>query len=1172
MRSLPLLALVILAGCSGGTPPNTTCGACDTPPANTCVSDSVLKRFASSGTCVAGTCEYVDTYEACAQGCGEGQCRGGGAGGGSGSAGGGSAGGGSSSGGGSAGGGSSGCGGLTCNQPPASVCENATTLRTFTSPGTCSDSLCQYGTQLVPCANGCSANACVGEPCQGVTCNSPPAATCLNATTRRGYAASGTCAQGQCSYAPQDTTCMFGCQNGVCQGDPCAGVACQQAPAAFCLDASTRRGWTTPGTCAGGSCTYAPIDTVCQFGCTAGACAGNPCQGVSCNQPPAPTCRDASTRRTFASSGTCAGGSCSYSPIDTTCPFGCTAGACQADPCQGVSCGAPPPNTCVDPNTARTYASGGTCQAGACAYAYADVACPSGCTAGSCNAPSCGGSTCNTPPVATCASATTKRIWSKVGSCGDAGTCAYQPRDVWCSEGCFQGDCLPGSWTQERLDDLFGTGSDPWYDLSYGVDPAGQHHVAWVGYRGNQPNVPAGYHVNYAFTSARGWAVETLDPGLGQSSQVSLAFGAQGQAMVAYYDGTNKDLRFAERVGQGFTKQLVATTGITGQSPALAVDAQGTPWVSFMDFDAKQLRLARRAQGGWSTELVHQYPGSSFSYGRSQLAVTPSGVVFVTREDDSSGWVLMRRSTTGAWSTVMGDVGRVSGVVAEGEHPAVAYLANLSSQESRVWRGLDGSSQTVHSAPNGSEPLQGPVRSRGSLMVTSSIGVVTSGGTTVPTLGLFTQVGDGWVNAQPKLQLGSPASALTVGPDGRVRWFTASGSYLRFVSEAPACTPSCGGKQCGADGCGGSCGTCATGVCGPTGQCGAWSTETVHGPTGYGDLSSLRGGLTADVALLTRGAELHAVVAASNVHVWKANGQWQGRVLSGVSIPSGRDHSVLRPDGGLLVLSTTGETATYAVAIEADGGLSPRGVMDGGIASNLSNYSASSWLALEPSGVMHHAALQRPFTPTGLSTSRTSGATQERQSFLLAPNSSTSAQSLVGTLDSSGVAHLLVKQLSYNSQTGVRTHFARSLSNGGGTWAFDTAPDAGVAGELQLFRGATGAPVACLPTATGVALAFKSGGTWSAPEPIPTTGSLAHDVLCRVSPLGVYEVIRRNGTTLEVLTRSGPGSWSTAVVPLAGQVRALADARYDSAGQLHILYFEANVGGNPSTFLRHAVR
>jgi alpha-tubulin suppressor-like RCC1 family protein len=54
--------------------------------------------------------------------------------------------------------------------------------------------------------------------------------------------------------------------------DPCAGIACETPPAPTCVSATTLRTSTTPGTCADGECSYASIDTECPEGCNGGKC------------------------------------------------------------------------------------------------------------------------------------------------------------------------------------------------------------------------------------------------------------------------------------------------------------------------------------------------------------------------------------------------------------------------------------------------------------------------------------------------------------------------------------------------------------------------------------------------------------------------------------------------------------------------------------------------------------------------------------------------------------------------------------------------------------------------------------------------------------------------------------------------------------------------------------
>ncbi|NMO16789.1 hypothetical protein HPC49_09085 [Pyxidicoccus fallax] len=115
------------------------------------------------------------------------------------------------------------CQGVTCDQPPASTCLDATTVQQYVSPGTCAPSTgtCSYSPQTVACASEsvCQAGACVNL-CQGVTCDQPPASTCLDATTVRQYVSPGTCAPstGACGYSPQTVGCASGqtCVNGGC--------------------------------------------------------------------------------------------------------------------------------------------------------------------------------------------------------------------------------------------------------------------------------------------------------------------------------------------------------------------------------------------------------------------------------------------------------------------------------------------------------------------------------------------------------------------------------------------------------------------------------------------------------------------------------------------------------------------------------------------------------------------------------------------------------------------------------------------------------------------------------------------------------------------------------------------------------------------------------------------
>ncbi|MCA2980189.1 MAG: hypothetical protein INH41_31685 [Myxococcaceae bacterium] len=217
------------SGCANGRCLGDACQgiACNTPPSAICLNGSTRRAFREAGTCSGGSCSYAFNDTGCAFGCVNGVCS------------------------------SDPCSGVICNAPPAADCFDASTRRTYNPVGTCVGSVCSYGQQTL-------------------RCNTPPATTCLNASTRRSYGAIGTCSGSSCSYAPVDVACPFGCANAACNPDPCQGVTCTTPPAATCVNATTRRAYAPVGSCSGGMCSYAPTDTTCPYGCASGVCIDPP--------------------------------------------------------------------------------------------------------------------------------------------------------------------------------------------------------------------------------------------------------------------------------------------------------------------------------------------------------------------------------------------------------------------------------------------------------------------------------------------------------------------------------------------------------------------------------------------------------------------------------------------------------------------------------------------------------------------------------------------------------------------------------------------------------------------------------------------------------------------------------------------------------------------------------
>jgi MYXO-CTERM domain-containing protein len=328
----------------------------------------------------------------------------------------------------------------TCNKPPIGGCYAAT--------GTCkpSDGSCTYqpSTPDTTCDDGdvctindkCDGNGQCGGSAVICTAASP---TCVDGNTSRTFTA-GTCqaGTGNCGVVSSDKHCDFGCDNasGLCKQDPCIGVTCNQ-PTDQCQQAT--------GTCSNGQCTYAVnVGGHCDDGnsCTsndtcssAGACAGTP---LACNTPDVPKCKDSTTSISEDASGTCSNATCSYTAKETNCPLGCdsASGLCVGDPCKNVTCDTPPD---------QCHQSTGTCGTdGKCTYApkQAGSSCDDGkaCTTNDkCDdSGNCAGETaCNTPPATSCDTSTpVSHGFDAAGTCDDQGACKYNQVDKGCSAGC----------------------------------------------------------------------------------------------------------------------------------------------------------------------------------------------------------------------------------------------------------------------------------------------------------------------------------------------------------------------------------------------------------------------------------------------------------------------------------------------------------------------------------------------------------------------------------------------------------------------------------------------------------------------------------------------------------------------------------------------------------------
>ena len=178
-------ACTVADTCSGGGCTGTP-KVCEAPPANVCISGTQLKAYDQVGACTGGLCTYASHTVTCgAGGCVNGACV------------------------------TNPCANVVCNSPPSGC---------FASPGTCQNGSCTYAyadgascndNNACTTTDACQTGVCLGVP---KSCNTPPANVCENATTLKLYSSTGSCSAGTCSYSYGFASCANGCANGQCNG------------------------------------------------------------------------------------------------------------------------------------------------------------------------------------------------------------------------------------------------------------------------------------------------------------------------------------------------------------------------------------------------------------------------------------------------------------------------------------------------------------------------------------------------------------------------------------------------------------------------------------------------------------------------------------------------------------------------------------------------------------------------------------------------------------------------------------------------------------------------------------------------------------------------------------------------------------------------------------------
>jgi hypothetical protein len=150
------------------------------------------------------------------------------------------------------------------------------------------------------------------------------------------------------------------------------------------------------------------------------------------------------------------------------------------------------------------------------------------------------------------------------------------------------------------------------------------------------------------------WNCETVDATDDVGMYSSLAFDANGDAWISYYDNTGGNLEVANFTGGGgdcdsvgggsddWECTTVDSTDNVGRFTSIAFDATGAAWVSYLDFTNTDLNAARYVGGSsgdcnstaWDCMDISSSAGGNNAY--TGIAFDASGTPWISHESTSS--------------------------------------------------------------------------------------------------------------------------------------------------------------------------------------------------------------------------------------------------------------------------------------------------------------------------------------------------------------------------------------------------------------------------------------------------------------------------------------------------------------------------------------------------------
>ena len=220
-------------------------------------------------------------------------------------------------------------------------------------------------------------------------------------------------------------------------------------------------------------------------------------------------------------------------------------------------------------------------------------------------------------------------------------------------------------------------------------------------------------HLVYAHRHPDGlWDKSVIvDSGANAGQYVSIAVNSQGNPGIAYFDGTNGDLKLAQFNGKKWTIETVDSKGSVGLYPSFTYDNADEPVVTYFNKTKGKLTFALKSAttNKWGYENVD---GSGDNVGRSSVLVASPNtnrytVAYVDNTTGSVMWAGHQKG--GTWqvkvaATTKGGADFLSMAYGENYQPLISYYDAFAA-DLKVSAFFDGQFNVTTVATSGAQGL-----------------------------------------------------------------------------------------------------------------------------------------------------------------------------------------------------------------------------------------------------------------------------------------------------------------------------------------------------------------------------------------------------------------------------------------------------------------------------------